>query len=441
MSAGWWLILGLGMVFASAVCGSIVLALSTLSKSKLASAAGDEPRKEHASRLEIIQKDPEEHAAPVAFFRLVFQSLAVVAIIFWAAALRKEPTPSWISIAIGIAAGNMILWIFSTLVSFGVAKHGGERTIVLFALPIRLLHALFTPILPISAFLNEVIRRLSDDAHQNDDGQISAQILSAVTEGELEGHLDETERDMLEAVVEFRSTLVESVMTPRTEIDALEYTDDLQKVQEFVDEHGHSRVPVYEENLDHIRGVLYAKDLLRWITQHGGNGQPFVLEDIYREPTFVPETKTIRELLAQLLAEKVHIAVILDEYGGTSGLVTIEDIVEEIFGEIQDEYENPEDEPGGVEIHTNDQSATIDARTDIDDANDELETIGIELPESDDYDTVAGFINTTLGRIPDVGETFNAKAICIEILEAEPTRVTSIRITKKQGDEEEHAES
>ncbi len=229
-------------------------------------------------------------------------------------------------------------------------------------------------------------------------------------------------------------------MTPRTEINALEYTDDLSTVEAFIDEHGHSRHPVFSENLDHIEGMLYAKDLLKWIIHHGNNGKPFVLSEILREPSFVPETKTVRELLTQLLADQVHIAIILDEYGGTSGLVTMEDIVEEIFGEIQDEYEDPEDETAVV-IDQSAKAAEIDARTDIDDANDELESLGIELPESDDYDTVGGFINTSLGRIPEQGEQFDHEALRFEILEAEPTRVLRLRVSSVPEGEYQHLDA
>jgi CBS domain containing-hemolysin-like protein len=182
--------------------------------------------------------------------------------------------------------------------------------------------------------------------------------------------------------------------------------------------------------------MLYAKDLLRWIITHGHNGTPFVLQEILRPPTFVPETKTVRELLAQLLSDQVHIAVIIDEYGGTSGLVTMEDIVEEIFGEIQDEYEIPQDQTENVQLDRTANAAIIDARTDIDDANDELEEIGIELPESDDYDTVAGFLNTTLGRIPETGEEIDMHQIRVEILEAEPTRVVRVRVTRLSEEEQ-----
>ncbi|MBL4591318.1 MAG: HlyC/CorC family transporter [Phycisphaerales bacterium] len=437
MSAGWWIILASVMAVGSAVCSSIVLALATLSRSKLASEAEDESNSSKATRLEIIERDPDGHAAPVSFLALGFQCVTLLSTVFWAGAMRTEQLPGSISILAGLLVGTVILWIGTTLIGFGIAQHCGEQTIALFSRPIRVLHAIFTPVLPLVGFFNEVVRRLVGTAPQADEEQVSAQILSVVSEIEREGHIDETERDMLEAVVEFRTTLVESVMTPRTEVDALEYTDDLSIVQEFIDEHGHSRVPVYEENLDHIRGILYAKDLLRWITRHGNNGHKFVLEGILREPTLVPETKTVRELLSQLLADKVHIAIILDEYGGTSGLVTIEDIIEEIFGEIQDEYENPGDEPDSVQINLDEKSAIIDARTEIDDANDELEVIGLDLPESDDYDTVAGYINTTLGRIPDAGEVFATETMSIKILDAEPTRVLSLCVTALADNEPE----
>ena len=186
--------------------------------------------------------------------------------------------------------------------------------------------------------------------------------------------------------------------------------------------------------------MLYAKDLLKWIINHGNNGKPFILSQILREPSFVPETKTVRELLSQLLADQVHIAIILDEYGGTSGLVTMEDIVEEIFGEIQDEFEEPEDQTA-VQIDQDAKTAEIDARTEIDDANDELEEINIELPESDDYDTVAGFINTALGRIPEQGEAFDLNELHFEILEAEPTRVIRLRGTKAPESDAPHQSS
>src|SRR5262249_6905775 len=144
---------------------------------------------------------------------------------------------------------------------------------------------------------------------------------------------------------------------------------------------------------------------------------------------FVPETKTLRELLPELLAKRVHIAMVADEYGGTAGLITIEDMIEEVFGDIQDEYEQPEDESPEVRVDETTRSALIDARARIEDVNAALRHLGVQLPESDDYETVGGFVVVSLGRIPKPGEIFDIGPVRVEILQAEATRVVSVRMT------------
>lgn len=428
-STGWAFIIICVLLVFSALLSSLTLSLLTMSRAKLAWIIQRDEDSPLSKRLQTIEGDPDGHAASIAITRLLLNMLVGLACISWVMGLRDQTTLGLGSIFIGLLMASMLTWITTFLVPIGVANHAGERIIAMFSVPIRGLHAIFFPILILMRFVDEVIRRLAGTDLEPAQDAISSELLSVVSEGEREGHIDETERDMIEAVVEFRKTLAESVMTPRTEVDALEYTDDLAEVQSFIDEHGHSRAPVYEENLDHIVGMLYAKDLLGWIMANGSDSSvPFNLKAILRPPSFVPETKTVRELLAQLLADKVHIAIIIDEYGGTSGLVTMEDIVEEIFGEIQDEYEKPEDDPRGVDINENSTLAEIDARTEIDDANDELEQLGFQIPESDDYDTVAGYINTTLGRIPEQGEQVTQDLMHITILEAEPTRVLRIAV-------------
>ena len=435
MIAGWWLIAAFILAFVSGLIAALVLSLHTLSRIRFASRVQEIEHESVARRAKAILEDIQGHAAALAFVRTIIQFATAICAVYWAASMRGETVPSSVSVAIGLLAAVILLWVFSTLVPMGIANHAGESAVIRLGFLIRLPHIIFVPVLPLWSFTNEVVRRLSGAGHSSKDHTITGSDLRAiVVDNEVEEKLDEVERDMLEAVVEFRSTSVEQIMTPRTEINAIEYTDDLNEVQDFINEHGNSRHPVYSENLDHIEGMLYAKDLLKWIINHGGNGKPFVLSELLREPSFVPETKTVRELLTQLLADQVHIAIILDEYGGTSGLVTMEDIVEEIFGEIQDEYEDPE-EAAGVEINQEGTAADIDARTEIDDANDELELLNIELPESDDYDTVAGFINTLLGRIPEQGESFDHESLHYEILEAEPTRVIRLRISQASPDE------
>lgn len=437
-STGWvFLIICVLLVF-SALFSSLTLSLLTMSRAKLASIIQRDEESSLSKRLQTIEGDPDGHAASIAISRLLINMLVGLACIYWVMGIRAQTSLGLGSIFIGLLMASALTWVTTFLVPIGIANHAGERTIAVFSAPIRALHAVFFPLLVLMRFVDEVIRRLAGTDLEPSQDALSSELMSVVSEGEREGHIDEAERDMIEAVVEFRSTLAESVMTPRTEVDALEYTDDLEIVQSFIDEHGHSRAPVYEENLDHIVGMLYAKDLLSWIMANRSDSSvTFNLKSILRDPSFVPETKTVRELLTQLLADKVHIAIIIDEYGGTSGLVTMEDIVEEIFGEIQDEYEKPEDEPGGVDINEAATLAEIDARTEIDDANDDLEQLGFQIPESDDYDTVAGYINTTLGRIPEQGEMFTQDLMHITILEAEPTRVLKIAVKHAETDAEE----
>lgn len=441
MIAGWWFIGAVLCASIASLLASLVLALNTLSRMRIAAKLQDIEHEDTSNRVRIILDDIHGHAAAITGVCSAFQLATALCMVFWASTTRHETSPTWIAISIGLALTLAILWFASTLIPMGIAHHIGERTIIALAPLIRLIHAIFVPLLPIWRFTDEVIRRLAGPENTSKDSTITATDLRSIVEDtRSEGQLDEVERDMLEAVVEFRSTSVEQIMTPRTEINALEYTDDLNEVQAFIDEHGHSRHPVFSENLDHIEGMLYAKDLLKWIIVHGKNGKKFVLSELLRDPSFVPETKTVRELLTQLLADQVHIAIILDEYGGTSGLVTMEDIVEEIFGEIQDEYEDPEDAIT-VEIDQSGTTAEIDARAEIDDANDELETLDIELPESDDYDTVGGFVNTILGRIPEQGEEFNHESIRFEILEAEPTKVIRLRVSRVADSDDGQVES
>jgi len=427
LSPGWLFIILCPLLILSALLSALATSLITMSRAKLASIIEPDESTPLAKRLTTIEKDPDGHAATLTILQLAINLIIGIISVYWIMGITTQPTLTLPTTIAGLLIATALTWVTSILIPIAIANHAGERSVARFSKPIRTLHTLFFPLLYLMRFINEVVRRLAGTDLQPAQDAINSELLSVVEEGQREGHIDETERDMLEAVVEFRSTLAESVMTPRTEVDALEYTNNLETVQQFIDKHGHSRAPVYKENLDHIVGMLYAKDLLGWIMAND-NRDNFNLKSILRPPSFVPETKTVRELLAQLLADKVHIAIIIDEYGGTSGLVTMEDIVEEIFGEIQDEYEDPEDDPQGVEINESTTSAQIDARTEIDDANDDLEKLGLQIPESDDYDTVAGYINTTLGRIPAQGEQVTQHNMHITILQAEPTRVLRIAV-------------
>jgi CBS domain containing-hemolysin-like protein len=208
-------------------------------------------------------------------------------------------------------------------------------------------------------------------------------------------------------------------MVPRIDVVSLEIDTKLDEARQVIIKAGHSRIPVYEESLDHVRGLLYAKDLLEvW---HRGD-QEINLQDLLREAHFVPESKRVSDLLHELQNKKVHMAVVIDEYGGTAGLVTIEDIVEEIFGEIFDEYDEATEEPY---TQISDNQYFFDARIDLDDFNRLLDT---ELPD-ELGDTLGGYIYGKLGKVPETGETIEANRLSIEVLEVMDRRIRKVRVT------------
>ncbi len=247
------------------------------------------------------------------------------------------------------------------------------------------------------------------------------EFLTDLEQHKTEGALDEEEQEMIENVLELSNSTAIEIMTPRTDIIAIEVNSDLQKVIDTIEEAGHTRVPVYEDNIDNIVGLVYAKDLLSEI---GKNSADFKLRDKIRKAYFVPETKPLRILLHEFQNQKLHIAVVLDEYGGTAGIVTLEDILEELVGEIADEYEESPTQPA-KKIDEN--TIEADARTSVYDLNDEFE---LDLPEDEDYETIGGFVFSRLGYIPKTGETFDYKNIKFEITSAEARKIKRIKINK-----------
>jgi len=434
LSATTGLLIALLALAASAVFATLHMALGSLVRTTLqdmVEAAG-KPKLKH--RADRIVADIEGHRAAIGLPRIVSTVLVVVGLLFWIAqpgaagdSVVASGSPTTLHVVLTVGISWIVLWLIAFVVPSSIAEHTGEAVLLRLSWLVRVVYVVATPLIGVSRLVDEIVRRLARVDADSEAEALEAELLSVVEEGRAEGQFDEAEQEMIEAVVEFRSTTVEQIMTPRTEIRALAYTDDLEKVKAYVRDGGHSRIPVYRESLDHLVGVLYAKDLLRWMSAREVD-PVFSLESIVRPVVFVPETKTVRQLMAELLAQKVHIALVIDEYGGTAGLVTFEDIVEEIFGEIQDEYEDPAQPLPEVVIDAGTGTATIDARMNVDDANDELEELRLEIPDHEDYDTVGGFVTVQLGRIPKAGESFVAEGLAVEVLEAEPTRVVRIRV-------------
>ncbi|MFG0331055.1 MAG: hemolysin family protein [Phycisphaerales bacterium] len=310
-------------------------------------------------------------------------------------------------------------WLVHVGLAWALSEHIATPVVAWSMRPLILLSLLERPITEPLHWLNEVVRRLAGVAADDDD--LEDEIRYVMEESEREGTIGEVEKEMIEAIVDFRTVTVEEAMTPRIDVEGIQYTDDLSAIRAYVVEEGHSRFPVYGENLDEIQGILYVKDLLPYL---GRDAEDFVLRDVLREAIFVPESRRVSDLLADFQQRKVHMAIVLDEYGGTAGLITIEDIVEEIVGEIRDEHE-PVDVEDPTMSRNDDGTVDVDARIHIDDLNDELD---LNLPEDADYDTVGGWVFSTLGRIPDQGERFTAGRLEVTVSDAERTHVKRVRL-------------
>ena len=248
------------------------------------------------------------------------------------------------------------------------------------------------------------------------------EIRSMAQVGSEEGSIEEGERDLIHSIFEFGDTIVREVMVPRPDIVAVEDSEALRDVQALVLTHGYSRVPVYHEDLDNIVGICYAKDVLKAIHQ-GKHDSP--LDEVVREAHFVPETKRVAELLREMQREKFHIALVTDEYGSVNGLVTLEDLLEELVGEIADEYDK--EEPAIAEVDAG--VYRVSGKAAIDDVNEVLE---IELPD-EGWDTVAGFVLHLFGKIPSDGEEQVYQGLVFRAEEVQGRRIAKVLITRIPG--------
>jgi CBS domain containing-hemolysin-like protein len=246
------------------------------------------------------------------------------------------------------------------------------------------------------------------------------EIHEIITAGEEEGLINPRENEMIQSIFHLRETVVREIMVPRIDMACIDSSDTIQDVLSRIIGCGHSRLPVYEDTVDNIIGLLYAKDLLKcW----GADSNSFDLRKLLRVPYYIPETKNLEELLQEFKRKRVHIAVVIDEYGGTSGIVTIEDLLEQIVGDIQDEYDTEEEwlisQPDGAVI--------VDARLSIE----ELEQyFGIEV-EREMFDTVGGLIFHLTGKIPRSGEEIETDDIHMTVLDADERKIRRVRITRK----------
>ena len=280
---------------------------------------------------------------------------------------------------------------------------------------------IFKPFVKLLAVTTNAVAKLfGADPNYHEKTVTEEEILMMVDVGGEKGVIEESERDMIANIFEFDDTTASEIMTHRTEVIAVENTDSVADIVNTAIEEGVSRIPVFEDDLDTILGIVYVKDLLKYVGS--GSTENVKPTDIMRPAFFIPESKRLDDLFSEMTENKIQLAVVVDEYGGTSGIVTMEDLIESIVGNIQDEFDNEDDDISQV----SENCFTVDGTTPIDEV---VDLIGVELPEGD-YDTVAGYMVTELGRIPKNGEhpvvVFGAATLTVETVEEQ--RISKVMI-------------
>ncbi|CAN5443391.1 CNNM domain-containing protein [soil metagenome] len=329
----------------------------------------------------------------------------------------------WTRYGIAVVLTSVITLFVSVAIPHALAEHVAEALI---AHSVRFLHGLRIVLGPFTQVMHSVDRAVRNLAGRREgevdpqrEEQIEQEILSAIEAGEKEGVVDEQEREMIESVIEFGDITVADAMTPRPDIIGVPLTAHLEQVKSIFEESGHSRLPVYEGTLDRMVGVLYARDLIRLL---GEPADAFSLKLSMRAPVYVPQSKPLRDLLNDFREHKVHMAIVLDEYSGTAGLVTIEDVFKHLVGEISDEHEPSE--PTLIK-RTDERTSDVDARIYIEQLN---RLMNLDIPDDAGYETLGGFVSTTLGRIPEPGTSFERNGVRYTVIDAEPQRVNHVRI-------------
>jgi len=406
------------------------LALRHISWNKLEEAF---TRKGRLSRQEFFRERIAHLISSTAMFRLLVSLTFLMCMLYlFLPEKSAQSARLFFPLLKSFLWSSLVLVIFSVALPHAWAKYGGTAFLSHGYHALKFFDAISRPVILLLHLFEPPIRRLAGASNKDQNGRLEErheELLNVVGEGEKDGVVDEEEREMIESVLEFRDTTVNEIMTPRTEIVGLAVEATLSETKQTIVQAGHSRYPVYEDSIDNIIGMLYAKDLLQDMDSHQDADAAGIRNRI-REPYFVPASKTLRDVLHDFQNQKVHLAVVLDEYGGTAGVVTIEDVLEELVGEITDEHEPPQAE--SVK-RIDENTIEVDSRYEVDELNDEY---GLNIPEEDGFETIGGFAFSRLGYIPQTGEEFDYENLHITILDAGRRKINRLRIVMAPKEEE-----
>ncbi|MDX9752558.1 MAG: hemolysin family protein [bacterium] len=330
--------------------------------------------------------------------------------------------------ALAVGSTTFLLLVFGEIVPKTYSKEHAARISLIVIRPLDVMYRLLRPFIGMFLFISNRIIHLLGGPTIKEVPLVTEDDFRALVEiSGKEGLLEEEEREMIHSIIDFGETLVKEIMTPRVDFQALPLGASLDEARKQAVQCGHSRIPVYQDDLDAIVGILYVKELLKL-----ENGEEKELKDILRKPLFVPETTHVNQLLKKLKLEHNHIAIVVDEYGVTVGLITIEDVLEEIVGDIQDEYD---EEPPMHEV-LKDGTIAADAKINLDELEEILQT---EFPEIE-VETLGGFVSTLTGTVPQKGEAVEYDRWTFKIIDADERRIKRILISLKPQESEDPGE-
>lgn len=336
-------------------------------------------------------------------------------------AWRVHPGPWALLAALALAA--LLIALASLLGRLAALRHP-ESMFLRLAMPLRLLKTVSGPLLALLVWATRPLTQGSPSAVPASPLVTEGDVLQLVEASKAQGVLEQGEAEMIHSIIEFGDTIAREVMVPRVDIAAVPLEMPLEEVVDRMIERGFSRLPVFRDSIDQVVGLVYSKDLLAAERQ---NRTDTPLQDLIRPAKFVPGSKTVNLILRELQQEKVAMAIVVDEYGGTEGLLTMEDILEEIVGEITDEYD-PENPP--TVIREQSGSALVDAKMILEDVN---ATLSLSLPV-DEYETLGGYVYGLLGRVPAQGESIEVDGLRLEVAGVDRQRITSVRLSRLDPD-------
>ena len=402
--------------------------LSDVRLRRLIGENGDKP--EPRSRVFLQQALENRPRFSFALSAMIQILLVVVAVLVTSISLTIFPEPRLV--LVGLLAGLILAGIFRQLIPLFISTRNPEATL-LFLLPV------VRPFFPVMAFIADPFQRLFDrsrrkdqvaeDGEEEEDDDDSGDLQALIDLGEAEGILEEEEGELIHSIIDFGDTRVSEVMAPRPDIVAVPVTATVREARDVILDSKYSRLPVYRDQIDNVEGLIYVRDLLlSWAEGREDENIKPLIRSVY----FVPETKPVAELLEEMQKAHVQLAMVIDEYGGVCGLVTVEDILEEIVGEIEDEdiageelEEIVEGTDGSYEVQASIEIGKIERLFDM------------EI-EADDFTTIAGLVINESGAVPAIGERLTIRGLEVEVLEADERRILRLRV--RQAPEEDASE-